>query len=339
VAGVVTCDSWFLCPVCSFKKSLGKRDELVEAAKKCLKGGGAVWLLTLTTRHHLNQPLRLLKETQMKGWKDLQTGRPYMSLCRSTGLLGMVRCTEVLWGPENGWHPHLHALVFFAHRDSKRQKATCNKLIARWMRIMEKAGLEADPVGQDARPCQSADDVGNAARYAFKGAAELTGGFAKGSDSGLVHPFVLADRAAAGDQQALELWREFAVVMPGTKQGVVSNRLSKALDALAEEARRIAGADAVPEKPVVERQMTPAVGTVNADHWNWLHTQRATGALLALVEDVCRVDGPGWDAAVAPWIAARTSTIPTQREITQAHLKRLKRIALPKAGVDLPLAA
>lgn len=91
---------------------------------------------------------------------------------------------------------------------------------------LAKEGLEAERAAQDLQPCYDAE---GAAEYAAKGVLELAHGWVKEGKNGSLHPFELASRAASGDREAGELFREYAAVMPGTPQGKITSRLAEAL--------------------------------------------------------------------------------------------------------------
>ena len=333
--GATRCGSLFLCPVCAMRRSMQLGDRAGAAAQACIDQGGAVWFITLTVRHHNRQSLRTLKAALMAGWKTLQQGRAFIAFRERAGLLGMVRTIETPWGPTHGWHVHLHVLALFEGRDFEAQEAWCEEIIARWRFLMAAQGFDARRQAQDCRRCFNGE---TAAEYATKGAIELTASAVKESKSDLIHPFEIAARAVAGDDAAEAVWREYAAVMPGTQQAVVSKRLATALG--------ISNEGEV--EPDVERVMLPVVGAVRPYAWNTLHRGGVLGVLLELVEGTCTTAGPGWEAAVDPWIEAQVRRLDPANAKRASELTRKRRKAAPGVGPgqspsrppeDMPLAA
>lgn len=69
-------------------------------------------LVTLTLRHHAGIPLRVLRTLLGRAWSEMWAGRDGNLLREDLRLLGYVRGAEQTWG-NNGWHPHLHCLLWF----------------------------------------------------------------------------------------------------------------------------------------------------------------------------------------------------------------------------------
>jgi hypothetical protein len=132
--GLLKCGKIWLCPVCSAKIRHGRSEEVTRAAVEWMSRGGLVFLVTFTARHaasHLLSDLmdaiqgtRADKERGIKrqagAYQRLITGgtwagRPERGLSGirdRVGFLGMIRATEITVSQGNGWHPHIHALVF-----------------------------------------------------------------------------------------------------------------------------------------------------------------------------------------------------------------------------------
>lgn len=74
--------------------------------------GGDVVMLTVTLRHKLADPLVQVLDHLMTAWRSLMSHRAWKRLKKALGLVGTCRALEVTWSPVNGWHPHLHILIF-----------------------------------------------------------------------------------------------------------------------------------------------------------------------------------------------------------------------------------
>lgn len=110
--GLMTCANTWACPVCSAKIAERRRSELEEALQAHLSKGGGVYHILLTVPHTTkDKPLGLVADL-LAAFNRLCSGK-YALSALVPGYVGLVRSLEVTHG-ENGWHPHLHVLVFTA---------------------------------------------------------------------------------------------------------------------------------------------------------------------------------------------------------------------------------
>jgi hypothetical protein len=138
VLGLMRCGRIWLCPVCSATIRHGRAQEITRGVVSWLQQGGQAYLVTFTARHaHSDQLADLMDAIQgtragaSKGIRrrpgayqrmitgGTWAGRPERGvdgIRDRVGYLGMIRATEVTVGQINGWHPHLHAIVFIGGR-------------------------------------------------------------------------------------------------------------------------------------------------------------------------------------------------------------------------------
>lgn len=108
--GLMVCANVWACPICSAKISERRREELEQAISLVLANGGGVYHMLLTVPHtRKDEPLGLVADL-LKSYERLCSGK-YRLSALVPGYLGFVRALEVTHGA-NGWHPHLHVLVF-----------------------------------------------------------------------------------------------------------------------------------------------------------------------------------------------------------------------------------
>jgi len=136
--GLMTCGSVWSCPRCSAVIAHTRAAEIAAAVRECHRQGGSVYLLTLTMRHTSKDRLALLWDGLSAGWRSAfgsrkwtgQRARMVERAGKSTLLkghlgdaelfdvAGMTRVVEATYGAPmrggNGWHLHIHALVFTA---------------------------------------------------------------------------------------------------------------------------------------------------------------------------------------------------------------------------------
>jgi hypothetical protein len=200
-------------------------------------------LLTLTIRHHAGERLGAVFGDLLACRKRWQQRAEWRKTIRPE-IAGSITAQELTHG-RNGWHPHVHMLVFVhvsppsagadpicaAAQMEAQARAMLERARADWHDLTMKAGRGVTSHGFD---IQGAAQAG---RYVAKwGAAEeLTLGAAKTArdpDKGRT-PWDLLAEATDGDERAGRLWREYAEVFSGRRQLVWSPGF-KALTGVAE---------------------------------------------------------------------------------------------------------
>jgi hypothetical protein len=196
-------------------------------------------MLTLTMRHRRGQRLDDLwdslshawgKVTSGRGWKDDQAvfGTPIPRLIKSgarkgqtvtESRIGFARVVETTHGSDNGWHVHIHCLLFVSGDMSDAGLVTLSEsMFGRWVPALVSKGLTAPSLahGVDVRVV-SAGDAAALGDYfsknvytAEKAGWEVAGGSGKKAARGNRTPFqILADVVAVGDADDLAIWWEW----------------------------------------------------------------------------------------------------------------------------------
>lgn len=139
LSGLMTCHQVWVCPVCGQRISEGRRAEVEEAIINHRLGGGTVLFLTHTVSHGPQTELRSLLDTTLKAYTALTRERGYKRLMAAAGQVGSIKALESTWGASNGFHPHLHALVFLrAHVDAESVR---ERIFPVWERVAARHGL------------------------------------------------------------------------------------------------------------------------------------------------------------------------------------------------------
>lgn len=136
VLGLMKCGRIWLCPVCSATIRHRRAEEVTRAVVSWVQQGGTAYLVTFTARHASSDQLATLMDAIQGTRADADAGikrRPgaYQRLITGAawagdkrraanqdgirgrlGYVGMIRATEITVGQANGWHPHIHAIVF-----------------------------------------------------------------------------------------------------------------------------------------------------------------------------------------------------------------------------------
>jgi hypothetical protein len=109
---LLTCASVWVCPVCSSRIAEKRRDELARLIKKHIKAGGSCYMVTYTISHCRYDDLRELLRLFLAARSDMKGSRLGRKLKATFVLVGSVSVLEVTWSYENGWHPHVHEIIF-----------------------------------------------------------------------------------------------------------------------------------------------------------------------------------------------------------------------------------
>ena len=217
--GLQHCGSVWQCPVCSAKISERRRQDLAEGVERWQQRGGVVLLVTYTVRHHRADDLKSTLKGLLAARRRLLSCRWADGFTTRYGIVGRIRALEVTHG-ENGWHPHVHELVFL-EGDVDRD-AFLSELREQWSAQVLKVGLKGvNSHGVDVRfaDLSVGDYVAKFGRERTWGPEhELTKSAAKVGKQGNRGPIGLLADYLAGDDRAGALWREYAQVFKGSRQ-------------------------------------------------------------------------------------------------------------------------
>lgn len=215
--GLETCGSIWVCPVCAAKISEGRKEEIEHVMADHRAAGGTAYMATLTIPHMTMQTCKELKEVVSNVWRTIKMGAPWYRAKDKYGYLGDIRALEITHGA-NGWHPHIHVLIFFHPGVAPHQTEGFSRwLFDRWARGVEECGYGA--CSTNAFKFDLATDDNGAADYVVKwGAAmELTKANTKISKTGRSPWQILADCKSPKGRDAA-LFREYAKALLGARQ-------------------------------------------------------------------------------------------------------------------------
>lgn len=218
-AGLQTCGSPWACPLCSAKIRHERGLQLASATVEWAGAGGGLLFPTMTLAHVKSDPLRATLGHLVDAWAYVRSHRSYKQMREQLGIAHVVRTVEVTYG-WNGWHPHLHSLLFtqtaltvdevdevratifrlwnaYAERHQLR---ALNETRAVFMRV---AGLDnekrLEALGKYLSKVQ--DGYGIAAEM-------VRADMKRGRKSSRSH-FALAESAVRGNRADLALWHEY----------------------------------------------------------------------------------------------------------------------------------
>jgi hypothetical protein len=257
------------CPSCSGRLARALRDDITKAAQTWRDAGERVLFGTMTIRHDRSQSLAELADAVSACWHAATGGKSWMRDRQRHGVHHWIRIWEEKWSPANGWHVHVHFLLFADRR--KHGKVLTASLLGsmfdRWRSKAVSLGLGT--------PLYRAQDLHE---VTAQGAAELAGYFSKQTTSagewdaegigyemsspstktgGGMTPEEILLAAMDGDLQMLALWREYERAMKGRRTVAYSRGLREALSLGEELTAEQIEAREESEGAVIVAQMTP----------------------------------------------------------------------------------
>lgn len=254
---VKRCGSIHSCAVCAATIRNYRAVEVNRGAAAWINAGNEVYMLTFTARHVSVMALAALLNLISAAFRSVIRGRPWRRLCDELGIVGHVRSLEVTQSGLNGWHPHLHVLLFVEgmldasgleqlHRYFKGTRMGGVETPGAWGRFIESVCRDCgkqkvrnvrakDPCvcggpaydapsyqhGVHIERCYSAEDAAN---YICKTqethknvGAEMVRADMKTASGEHRVPFEILASAGEGNEADLRLWHEFERATKGRK--------------------------------------------------------------------------------------------------------------------------
>lgn len=280
---LILCNRVWTCPVCSARISNQRREELTQALAAAKLLGLHPVLVTYTLRHDGRDELQPLLSGLLDALRDFKSGRAYQDIKVEYDIVGGIRALEMTYG-ENGWHPHVHELLFLKQNLSPMALGGLRKwLVDRWVESLRKLEFDASYAhGIDVRNADS-----KIAAYVAKFGREpremdwdveheIANAASKKAHGDGLTPFQLLECYDIGDKRAQRLFIEYADAMQKRHQLQWSAGLRKLLvmpEAIEDE-----------QLPLIED--TPAAYTaveIDRENWNRVLLHDLRGALLWLV--------------------------------------------------------
>lgn len=218
---LIRCGSVWVCPVCAATISEYRRHELVSLISVARSKGLAVYLETLTMRHHRWHKVGALLEALREAQRFMAAGRNGSVFFRDRfGFVGSVSALEVTYGA-HGWHPHIHNLLLIPHEEDSGAVAHYRR--SRWLASLRRVGLDGNEHAYrlDATNGAVADYVskwGHEPAHTPWGAeSELSKAHLKRGRGGSLSPFQILE-LAQDDGEAASLYLDYANAFKGRNQ-------------------------------------------------------------------------------------------------------------------------
>lgn len=274
-AGLRKCCSVWLCPVCAAKIAERRAAELQACIDQAKVLGWFVYLLTATTPHGIGDDLKIVLDRLLKAWHSVNRNRSGQFVKDILQIEGTIRALEVTHGDKNGFHPHLHVLVFSRLNLTPNALTTLYRPL--WQDCCVKAGLPR-PDDYHGLNVQSAE---MAAAYVAKGMwgmpQEMTKGYQKTSKSekGMTPWGFLMQVVENGSKRFERLFYVYAEAFKGKKQLSPSMGLYEKLGVkeLSNE-----------ELTAIEEESASVLSEITDDQWRSVLFTKSEAPLLDLAE-------------------------------------------------------
>jgi len=136
---IKNCHSVWCCPVCSSRIAAGRTAEIRQGIYTAKQQGLDVYMMTLTFRHDAEDDLAALLRKMSAAMAGFWGHRSVKSVWSASGMVGHIRATELTWGRDAGWHPHMHILMVGAKGlDTRGLQAVW---AGYWVDALKRAGL------------------------------------------------------------------------------------------------------------------------------------------------------------------------------------------------------
>ena len=281
--GLVRCGSWSACPVCSLQIAMHRAEEVRRIADAHRAAGGALYLVTLTLPHDQRDRLEPLYQAAADSYRYVRSGASWYEAKARVGYVGEIRALEATVGA-NGWHPHVHVLLFTSGPlDATQLDELRAYYHRRWSNRIERFGYRAPTEERGVSIVESHRDD-----YVAKMglADELVKGVSKDgrSEESRTPLQVLADFAETGEVADHDLWCEWVGAMHGARQLTWSRGLRERYDGMPEktDAEIVAGEESNAEE---------SVAMIAADMWRVI--VRADANVMWQLLDAAETGGAG----------------------------------------------
>lgn len=236
--GVMRCDKYWECPVCSSRYTSRQAEDVRKAYSQAVDvEGWHVALVTYTMSHNRHHDLAESVNVMRESRRSMRAGGWWQRFKRDYGYEGCVSALEVTYGDKSGWHVHVHELMFISsdfvrEYQSEQEMRTLEDIVnkrmsKRWSQVVEANGRIAseehgiDVKLQDKYVAEYVAKNGHLPEsMTWDTALELTKANQKISKGGL-HPFQIlelsGDKSVPEDKrkQYRALWIEYIDAFDG----------------------------------------------------------------------------------------------------------------------------
>lgn len=278
---LMRCGSGWTCPVCAAQITEHEREDIARGMDAHTAAGGIAVMVTITHSHDRGDCLAQQLELQRQALAKVAEHRRFKRLMGAFERLQNIRVTEITWGREHGWHPHIHDLLFLQRELSPVELLRLRRvLFVLWRKACEEVGLPLPSYrhGVDVKRAWSpAEYLAKWGRESEWGSSrEMSKAHIKRGKPGRYTPFDFLRATDLPREQARALWREFAVATFGRRRVRWGNGLRAALGL----GRELSGEEIV-QRSEEEHDLTALIGT---EDWRAVLRAHARARVLEAAE-------------------------------------------------------
>lgn len=278
--GLQVCGSVWMCPVCASRISEERKRELLAGIQAW---HGSMVMVTYTLSHNRSMKLFDIISAELEAYRALKSGGAFMALRDEYYWHGSVRSLEITYGA-NGWHPHIHELVFVSNGktkilDSVYTGGLKGAIFRHWKKALNHKGYGADFThGLDVTTAKDtvADYVAKWGKEPINPewsvSAEIAKQPVKQARKGGLTPTAILFDYGEGVPGMRELWREYAYAMKGRNQLVWSRGMRDELGIGKEKSDGELAAD-VPASSIL-------LASLNKEQWKIILKAEARSKVL-----------------------------------------------------------
>jgi hypothetical protein len=237
-------------------------------------GNARTFLLTLTVSHGFGDSLARSRCGLSRAWRLFVQGAPWLRACERYGFVGFIRALEVTHGP-NGFHPHLHVLLFLRELTADETRDFAAWVSERWCamvdRVLGSAFAPSPEHGANLRPSTHAE-------YIAKLGLELAAPVGKAGRGVNRSPLEIAlDFTQSGDDRDRAIWQRYCKDMKGARMLTWSRGLRRAVDLQAEKTDEeiVAGVD----------HEAAIVAAISGEDWDAVRNRRGVKVALLIAAE------------------------------------------------------
>jgi hypothetical protein len=209
--GLVSCNSVWACPCCADKILAKRAAQVKQAVAWAAYQGHHVKLVTMTMRHSFGDDVAHLVHGVADAWRLFWQGREAQAFKKKIGLVGWIRRIESTHG-ENGFHPHIHAIVITERELTGDDWAEWSM---RWRTYVARGIGAAHAPTMDRGVDIS--DIDSEGEYIAKAGLELAGDLLKGTKHGNRTIWAVAESAGRGNVNDATSWRAWVAGTKGVR--------------------------------------------------------------------------------------------------------------------------
>lgn len=234
------CNSIWACPCCGAVIRSERAKEIQQAVAAHQKTGGQLLFFTGTLRHHAGDSLNETLDAILKAWSKLIQNTPWKKKKERFGINGYIRSVEITYSEKNGWHPHVHVLLFLDEEMTDLDfEFFKGWLFDRWAMMIERHGCGV-PTKQGLN-LQKVDKKGEVlGKYLAKfqeekswrvGSEMARSDVKHGRSTGSINPFeLLSEDCGLTEKKRQGLWIEYYKATKGRRALTWSRGLKKRFD-------------------------------------------------------------------------------------------------------------